>query len=139
MSKTIRNVVIISLIWIAAVVAFVAVRWGNALDTTGFTLENDVAKDDDNIYITDNGKNAGLVWRFDYEGDVTGFFSTDKLRYLNGFQARKVALVNDEAQVVFERIWDDNGRVITEYCILGLNEDMDPAYITSPFRFPRAP
>ena len=135
MKKTIRVVVILSLVWIAAVVSVVGALWVKALDTVGFCAENDVAKNGDFIYVTDNGKNAGIVWRFDYDGNVTGFFTTGKLRYLDGFHAKKVTLVNDEPQIVFERVRDDNGRIITEYSVLALNEDMDPSFITPPFRF----
>lgn len=136
MSKTIRYVVVLSAIWVIAVIAVTAALWVRAVDTVGFTAENDVARSEDAVYVTDNGRKSGVLWRFDQDGQLTGFFTASQLRYLTGFRAKEVAVVNEEPQVVFQKVRDDGGRVVTEYCVLSLNADMEPTFITPPFRLP---
>lgn len=134
-SGIIKTSAILGAIWLAVIVLATALFWANRRERAGFTSLNDVARTEDAVYISDNGAKSGLIWQLGADGSVYSMFSTDKLAYLSGFKAMEVSLSGSEPFAVFERTRDDNGRTVTEYAVVGFNTDMEPVYITAPFRF----
>lgn len=135
MGSRIKNSILIAGLWIVAVLCISLMLFFGTLNSVGFTSYNKVARDEENIYVTENGKLHGLVWKLDQDGKVQGFFSTGSLKYLTGFKSKDVAYADGTPRALFERNRDDNGRDITEYAIVIFNDEMKPTFITAPFRF----
>lgn len=135
MTGKIKNIILLAAVWVVLVLSVSVFIMLNTINTTGFTAENKVAKDSDYIYVTENSKYHGLIWKLDKEGNVCGFFSTSKLKYLEDFRVKEIAVADGLPRCVFEKKYDDNGRFVTEYAIAIFNDDMQPTFITAPFRF----
>ena len=135
MRSRIKNGMLVAGIWLVVVVSASIMWFFVTINNTTFTTFNKVARDDENIYVTENGPRNGLVWKLSEEGRVEEFFSSSKLKYLRGFKARDIDYANGNLRAIFERKKTENGQVVSDYTIVIFNEQLKPTFITAPFRF----
>ena len=133
MSGMIRKWAVLSAVWLALIVSITLVYLHISVDNS-FASQNSVVQASDYAYITDNGQNEGLIYQMNGK-EITAFFHTQKLLYLQGYSAVQIALLNEEPYVVFQNEYDDNGRNVTDYAVVSFNTDLQPTSISSPFRF----
>ena len=137
MRSKIKNGILAAGIWLVVVISASIMIFFRTINSATFTTFNKVARDDEYIYVTENGTRNGLVWKLSDEGKVAGFFSTSKLKYLSGFKVRDIDYADGSLRSIFERKKSEDGRLVSEYVIVTFDDQMKPAFITVPFRFDR--
>ncbi len=133
MSSLIRKWAVCSAVWLV-LLTIGTFLYMNRYPESGFSSQNDVAQASDYAYITDNGATEGLVYQMDGE-DITAFFHTNSLSYLENYSPVKVAISDENPYVVFEQKKNDGGREVTSYTIVEFNTQLQPIAISPSFRF----
>ena len=65
MGSRIKNSILIAGLWIVAVLCISLMLFFGTLNSVGFTSYNKVARDEENIYVTENGKLHGSLIRME--------------------------------------------------------------------------
>ena len=137
MIKKIRPLIVCCVIWIvAAVIINTAILVSETGNRQPYTTKNSYAENSEAIFVTENIRTAGLVYRLNSRGEVETLFSTKDFPTLSGWKAVFVEATDSDEYVLFTRVHDDGGRVINQYTVAMMNDGLQVTYLMPIFRFP---
>jgi len=134
--RRIRGLIASIVIWITAVVAVAVLFYIINKPGTDYTTSNSYVDLDENLYVSDNYRDNGLIWRMDYKGKVLKLYSTGTDTFLKGWNIAQTDLAGENICAVFYKRVNDNGRMITRYVVAEFNTDLQMNFISPAFRIP---
>ena len=134
--RRIRGLIAVIIIWIAAVLVGTVLFYVYNKPAGDYTTSNSYVELDESLYVSDNFRTNGLIWRLDYKGKVQGLYSTRNDIFLKGWNIAQLDTAGENICAVFYREFNDNGRMITRYVVAEFNSDLQMNFISPAFRIP---
>ncbi len=135
MRKKIAIVSIFIILWLVAVVTCSLLFVESRQASDGYTADNAFAELSDHLYITDNANGNAFLYMMNTAGETEALFGT-KGSMIDGFSIVDVDVLGEDIYTLYQRKFNDNGRVINQYVAARLNEGMQITGLTPIFRFP---
>ena len=134
--RRIRELIAAIIVWMAAVAVGAVVFYSYKKPGTDYTTSNSYVKIEDELFVSDNFGDNGLIWKMDLKGKVLKLYTTKTDTYLKGWNIADTDISGESISAIFQKKFNDNGRLITKYVIAKYNTDLQLQFISPAFRIP---